>query len=142
MIDAERLAELKTAIRGGESPKDPLAEMSQSELRRLRSEIDRLLPEQKLSDMDMPKELMDQFQVVKNLQSSVMTDDEVPANQRAQVANAVASTLQNLVKMQTDFYTSERFRNIENLMIQYMKKLPLETATEFLDEYEKIGEAE
>ena len=142
MIDAERLAELKTAIRGGESPKDPLAEMSQSELRKLRGEIDRLLPEQKLSDMDMPKELMDQFQVVKDLQSNVMTDAEVPANQRAQVAGAVASTLQQLVKMQTDFYTSERFRNIENLMIQYMKKLPLETATEFLDEYEKIGEAE
>ena len=52
MIDAERLAELKTAIRGGESPKDPLAEMSQSELRRLRSEIDRLLPDkQTLGEM-------------------------------------------------------------------------------------------
>ena len=72
MIDAERLAELKTAIRGGDSPKDPLAEMSQSELRRLRSEIDRLLPDkQTLGEMDMPSELVSQFQVVKDLQDSV-----------------------------------------------------------------------
>ena len=143
MIDAERLAELRTAIRGGESPKDPLAEMSQSELRRLRGEIDRLLPDkQTLGEMDMPSELMSQFQVVKDLQDSVINDSEVPANQRAQVAGAVASTLQQLVKMQSDFYTAERFRSIENLMIQYMKKLPLDEANRFLDEYEKLGDGE
>ena len=61
MIDAERLAELKTAIRGGESPKDPLAEMSQSELRRLRSEIDRLLPESSVKSMDLGDVLVQQY---------------------------------------------------------------------------------
>ena len=144
MIDQEKLAEVRTRLRGGDTPKDPLASLTPSELRRLRSEVDKLLPdsEMKLSDMDMPRELMNQFQVVKDLQSSVMDDDTVPANQRAQCANAVASTLQNLVKMQTDFYTSERFRAIENLLIQYMKRLPLDAANEFLDEYEKIGEVE
>ena len=142
MIDPVRLAEVKTMLRGGETPRNELSDIPQPELRRLRAEVDRLLPEMKLADMDMPRELMDQFQVVKDLQSSVMDDSEVPANQRATVANAVASTLQNLVKMQTDFYTSERFRSIENLMIKFMKKMPLETATEFLNEYEKIGEME
>ena len=143
MIDSERLAEVRTAIRGGDSPKDPLAEMSQAELRRLRAEIDRLLPDKlTLGEMDMPSELMSQFQVVKELQDSVINDSEVPANQRAQCAGAVASTLQQLVKMQSDFYTAERFRCIENLMIQYMKKLPLDEANRFLDEYEKIGETE
>ena len=143
MFDQVKLAEVKTRLRGGDTLEDPLSGLSEADLRRLRSEVDKLLPEQMtLADMNMPLELMNQFQKVKDLQDSVMGDSEVPANQRAQCAGAVASTLQHLVKMQTDFYTSERFRNIENLMIKFMKKLPLETATEFLDEYEKIGEAE
>ena len=141
MIDSERLAEVRTAIAGGGSARDPLESMSHAELRRLRGEIDRLLPDkQTLGEMDMPSELVNQYQVVKDLQDSVISDDEVPANQRAQVAGAVASTLQQLVKMQSDFYTAERFRCIENLMIQYMKKLPLDEANRFLDEYEKLGD--
>ena len=144
LVDQERYAAIQTRLRG-EAPDvvDPLASLSPADLRRLRSEIDRRLPEKKtLAEMDMPGELVEQFRKVKELQDDVLGDDEVPANQRAQVAGAVASTLQHLVKMQTDFYTSERFRNIENLMIKFMKKMPLETATEFLNEYEKIGEME
>lgn len=140
MFDLERLAQVKTLIRGGEAPKDPLAEMSPADLRRLRGEIDRLLPEANLSDMDMPKELMEQFQKVKDLQEDVLNDDECPANQKAQVAGAVASTLQHLIKMQTDFYTSERFRCIENLMIKFMKRIPLEQAEAFMAEYETLGD--
>ena len=94
-----------------------------------------------LSDMDMPSELIEQFRKVKDLQESVIEDDDIPANQRAQVAGAVAATLQQLIKMQTEFYTSERFRSIENLMIAYMKGLPLEQAEEFLTAYEALGAA-
>ena len=143
LIDPERLAAVRTMLaEGTKAPKDPLTDMSPAELRRLRAEIDRLLPEENLADMDMPRELMRQFQAVKDLQDAVIEDEKVPPNQRAQVAGQVASTLQQLVKMQTDFYTSERFRNIENLMIKFMKSLPLEKANEFLDEYEKIGGGE
>lgn len=139
MIDKEKLATIKTGMVAGE-PKEALRTMSQTDLRRLRGEIDRLLPETTLSDMDMPKELMEQFQKVKDLQEDVLNDDECPANQKAQVAGAVASTLQHLVKMQTEFYTSERFRSIENLMIKFMKGMPLEQAEAFMAEYEALGE--
>ena len=143
LIDPERLAAVRTMLaEGAKAPKDPLTEMSPTELRRLRAEIDRLLPEENLANMDMPRELVRQFQAVKDLQDEVIKDEKVPPNQRAQVAGQVASTLQQLVKMQTDFYTSERFRNIENLMIKFMKSTPLEKANEFLDEYEKIGGGE
>lgn len=42
--------------------------------------------------------------------------------------------------MQTDFYTSERFRNIENLMIDFMKSLPLDQARMFIKKYEETNQ--
>lgn len=135
MIDQDKLAAIKATMGEGNAP----PAVSEKELRKWRQQIDRLLPEDTLSSMDMPKELMAQFQRVKDLQDDVLNDDMTPANQKAQVAGQVASTLQQLIKMQTDFYNSERFRSIENLMIKFMKKMPLETAREFLDEYENLG---
>ena len=141
MIDQEKLAAIKASMAAGEVVRDPLQDMSEADLRRLRADIDRVLPERTtLADMDMPKELMEQFQRVKDLQDEVLGDEDVPANQKAQVAGQVASTLQQLVKMQTDFYNAERFRSIENLMIKFMKKMPLDVATEFVAEYEKLGD--
>ena len=141
MIDQEKLAAIKASMAAGEVVRDPLQDMREADLRRLRADIDRVLPERTtLADMDMPKELMEQFQRVKDLQDEVLGDEDVPANQKAQVAGQVASTLQQLVKMQTDFYNAERFRSIENLMIKFMKKMPLDVATEFVAEYEKLGD--
>ncbi len=140
MIDEEKLAKVKSIV-AGESSDDTLVEMKPKDLRKLRDAINKMLGEEtSLSDMDMPKELIEQYRMVKQLQADVIDDDETPANQKAQVASTVASTLQQLTKMQTDFYTSERFRAIENLMIQYMKKLPLKTAQDFLTDYEKVGD--
>jgi len=68
-----------------------------------------------------------------------MEDLEVPPNQKAQVAAQVKSTLGDLVRMQTEFYTSQRMRNIENLLIKYMKSISLKEAREFLAEYEALG---
>ena len=113
--------------------------MSVDELRALRDEIDRRLPEDKLSQMDLTQELLSQYRLVQRLQSDVLGDEEVPANQRAQVAGQVASTLQQLVKMQSEFHNSERFRAIENLLIKSIKLMPLDAAEAFIAEYEKLG---
>ena len=139
MIDAERLAELKTAIRGGESPKDPLAEMSQSELRRLRGEIDRLLPEANINGMNLETELVEQYNLVKDLQASSLHDDEIPLNQRSQLAGQVASTLQQLVKMQVDLKRDERLKKIESVFLEAIENLPEEAKDMFFDEYERIA---
>lgn len=139
MIDAERLAELKTAIRGGESPKDPLAEMSQSELRRLRSEIDKLLPEANINGMNLETELVEQYNLVKDLQASSLHDDEIPLNQRSQLAGQVASTLQQLVKMQVDLKRDERLKKIESVFLEAIENLPEEAKDMFFDEYERIA---
>lgn len=142
MIDQEKLQALRGEARIGEAV--TLSNMSYEEMVALKDLLDAQDMEENrmhsLGDINLEHELMSQYAKVKKLQTDVLIDDSVPANQRAQVANAVASTLQQLIKMQTEFYTAERFRSIENLMIAYMKKLPLADAQNFLDEYEKIGE--
>ena len=141
MIDEDKLAQVQAAMLGEIAPEDgfDLDAMTHDELRELRDEIDRRLPEDKLSQMDLTQELLAQYRLVQRLQSDVLEDSEVPANQRAQVAGQVASTLQQLVKMQTEFQNAERFRSIENLLVRCLKLMPLHVAETFVAEYEKIG---
>lgn len=119
---------------------DTLQGLSIADLRRIKMEVDALLPERSLSSMNLESELIYQFDAVKELQSLVLTDDETPANQKAQVANSVVATLESLIKMQERYHTAERFKAIENLVIEYMKKLPKDVAEAFLDEYERLEE--
>jgi hypothetical protein len=118
----------------------PLQHMSVVELLELKHQIDGYLPALSLKDVNLEAELLQQFALVKDLQTGVLTDDMIPANQKAQVAGQVASTLQQLVKMQTDYYNAERFKSVENIMISALKKLPLDAANEFLKEYENLGQ--
>ena len=141
MIDDQKLAQVQAAMAGVEPDSDgfDLDTMSVDELRELRDEIDRRLPEDKLSQMDLTQELMTQYRRVQRLQESVIDDQSVAANQRSQVAGQVASTLQQMVKMQTEFHNAERFRAIENLLIKSLKLMPLDVAEEFIAEYERLG---
>ena len=141
MIDDQKLAQVQAAMLGEVVPEDgfDLDTMSVDQLRELRDEIDRRLPEEKLSQMDLTQELLSQYRLVQRLQTDVLDDQDVPANQRAQVAGQVASTLQQLVKMQSEFHNSERFRAIENLLIKSIKLMPLDAAEAFISEYERLG---
>jgi uncharacterized protein (UPF0147 family) len=136
MIDNEKLQSLKVEARVNETA--TLGEMTRDQLLELKELLDQRLPTMSLSELNLEHELLLQYERVKQLQQDVLNDDSVPANQRAQVANSVASTLQHLIKMQTEYSTAERFKAIEALMIKAMKRLPIEVATEFLAEYERI----
>lgn len=107
------------------------------ELLNLRAEIDKLLPSTKLKDMDLEKELVLQYHRVVALQTRVLEDDHTPANQMAQVSNAVAGTLQNLVSMQSKFHTSERFKELESRLIKTLNRIPREHVEEFFKWYEQ-----
>jgi hypothetical protein len=139
MIDEEKRAQVGTSMRGDRSAKTALTTLTESELRMLRAEIETLLPGDVLREMNLEEELVRQYRKVVLLQDEVLKDDEIPANQRAQVAGQVASTLQHLIKMQTEFHTSERFKEIENLMIKHMRALPKDVAEAFLADYAKVG---
>lgn len=141
MINDEKL---KNMLAGGEMgvpsvrQRRDIDNMSVEELLALRAEIDARLPATSLKDMNLEKELIIQYLKVVELQQKVLEDDETPANQLAQVANAVAGTLQNLITMQSKFHNVERFKQLENLMIKHMKSLPLEVAEAFINEYEQL----
>lgn len=129
----------KTTAVGGVRTLDSLESMGVDELLDLRDRIDSLLPATKLSEIDLAEELVLQFQKVKALQAKVL-DSNTSAQQKAAVANSCAGALQNLVKTQAELHTAERFKAIENLMIKYLKRLPLDVATQFLEEYEQHGQ--
>ena len=143
MYDEKKLAMMKQSLGGGghhHIDEDTLEDLSHDDLRALRDQINAMLPEESLSGMDMTTELMNQYRRVLKLQRDCMEDLEVPPNQKAQVAAQVKSTLGDLVRMQTEFYTSQRMRNIENLLIKYMKSISLKEAREFLAEYQLLIE--
>lgn len=110
--------------------------MSVGELLSLRGEIDKMLPSTALRDMDLESELVLQYHRATELQNDVLQDERVPANQMAQVMNATASVLQQLVAMQTKFHTAERLKEIESRLIRALEKVAPEHLTEFFAWYE------
>lgn len=90
-----------------------------------------------LQELNLESELLEQYAKVKELQDHVMHDPEIPANQKAQVANSVASTIKMLVESQEKYYSQERFKRIEATLVRVMKTWPPEQAEAFLVEYEK-----
>lgn len=109
-----------------------------SELVRFRDEITKMLPPLELGSLNLEEEMLLQYHNLRELQGSVMDDETVPVNQRAQVANTVAATLKTLGDQQIELYSSERFKDIENLLVRSLDKLPEDVAAAFLVEYEKI----
>lgn len=117
---------------------EQLDKMTEAELLRLRAKVDALLPMTQLSDVNLERELMLQFRVAQNLQTDITNDREIPANQKAQVMNSVASTLQSLVKMQIEYYTPERLKRIELILIDMLNKMPEDQTREFFEKYERL----
>ncbi len=105
-----------------------------------RARIDSMLPPSSFSEINVEEELLLQFALAKELQVSVMSSMDVPANQQAQVLNAVAATLSKIQDTQSKFYSQERFKRIEAMLISQLKKWPVEMATEFIEEYAKLLE--
>jgi len=114
--------------------------LSTGDLLILKSQVEQRLPARSLKEMNLEEELVEQYLTVKALQERVLSGEGVSPSQLAQVANQVAGTLQQLVKMQTEYHTSERFKAIEGLMVKYMRRLPLSVAEDFLAEYEALAD--
>jgi|GEM_PF-3173718 len=117
-----------------------MAGASLTELLDLRAQIDAQLPARSLADLNLEEELILQYLIAKELQTATMGDLDVPANQRAQVLNACVSALDKLQDTQAKFYSQERFKRIEAMLISTLKKWPVDLAGDFIDEYEKMLE--
>ena len=113
--------------------------LDEGQLLSLLLDIESRLPPAKLAHMNMEDELVRQLQRAKSLQAKVLEDSETPANQKAQVMNSTASTIDSLIKMQERLYNAERFKSIEALIIEAMKSLPTNAAEKFLNDYEQLA---
>lgn len=116
-----------------------LDELDMIQLLTLRALVDQRLPTSKLQDVDMSEELVLQMMAIKALQADVSEDRKVPANQRAQVANSLSAALVNLVKLQSDVYTSERFKRMEQFLVDFLNSIEsLSKRKEMFERYEAI----
>lgn len=120
------------------NPNVSLEHYTLSDLLSLRASIERRLPAKALRDMNLERELILQHQASLELQNEVLRDDETPANQKSQVANATATVLQQLIKLQETVYTTERLKSIENKLIEALNTLPTDVQERFLDAYEML----
>ena len=109
-----------------------------AELVRVRDEITQALPALNLGKFNLEEEVLLQYHTLRELQGSIIGDESIPPNQKSQVANSVAGVLKTLSDMQEALYNSERFKQIESLMVRTLTQLPEDKAAEFIDEYEKI----
>ena len=139
MIDDQKLAQVQAAMLGEVVPEDglDLDAMTHDELRELRDEIDRRLPEDSLDSLNLEKELVGQYRLVQRLQSDVITNDDFAPNQRSQVAGQVASTLQQLVKLQEDLKREQTLKLMESVLVDMIKSMPEDFKTNFFAEYKQ-----
>lgn len=112
-----------------------LTGMPVDELLELRVQIEQRLPVKQLKDLNLEQELVLQLLTSQQLQRDVLQDDEIPANQRAQCLNAVAAIIAQLVKLQTEVYTSERLKRIEGYLIESLVELPKPAQEVFMARY-------
>ena len=139
MFDPERQAALKTALATSGPTTDPLKDLPEGDLRRLRDDINKLLPADAVSNLDLEAELVSQYRKTKKLMDDVLEDAECPANQKAQCANSVVSTLAQLVKLQEDLKREQTLKIMEETLVDTLKMLPEETRNEFYAEYERMA---
>lgn len=110
--------------------------LNDQELADLRGKIDARLGGHSLKDLDMEKELLQQYNLTKRFLSDVIGDESIPANQKAQVINSCTSILKELTATQTDLYNAERLKKMESALIQCLKELPKEAQQVFMQQYE------
>ena len=137
MIDDQKLAQVQAAMAGTVPEKEgfDLDTMTHDELRELRDEIEKRLPEDSLDSLNLEKELVGQYRLVKQLQNDVITDDDVAPNQRSQVAGQVASTLAQLVKLQEDLRREQTLKLMEAVFVDMNKSMPEDFKDNFFSEY-------
>lgn len=114
-----------------------LGRFSVADLLKLRTRIDERLPASALADLDLERESVVQYMQLTSLQQKVLESNDIPANQKSQVANATAAALRDLGRIQVQMYTPERLKLLEATLIEVLNKWPAEMTREFFAEYEK-----
>ncbi len=114
-----------------------LSGFSVDELESLYNKLSEVLPTKTLLDVNLEHELLLLMRKGQQLLQDVLYDPDVPANQKAQVVNSLASTLEQLTKMQVSVHDSEKIKRVEHVFSKTLKALPVEVAEFALAEYKR-----
>lgn len=77
-----------------------------------------------LNDLNLDKELFEQYARAKNLLNMAEFDDEVQLNQKVQAMNSVVSILGQIVKLQENLYNVKQLVKLESTLINTLKAHP------------------
>ena len=95
-----------------------------------------------LGNLDLDKELLDQYKRATRLLAAAEHDSEIPLSQKATALNSISTIISNITKTQTDLYNAERLKLLENTLISVLKNFP-DIKEQFLEEYQiALGLAE
>ena len=90
----------------------------------------------KLSNLNLEEEILEQYYNAKEFLHS-LDSFEVQPNQIAQCYNTLTNILKELTKTQTDLYSAERVKAMENALIATVKTLDQRQQEQFFTAYEK-----
>jgi hypothetical protein len=107
--------------------------MDQAELLALRDKIDGKITGINLSEINLPKEALVQFQRAKRLQEKASEATDIPMNQQAQVQNSLGSVLKDLAKIQMSLYDSEYLKRLKAATVKVVQTLPKEQQDQFFE---------
>jgi hypothetical protein len=113
--------------------------LNNDELREIQWEIEQKLPISSLKSVNLESELLKQYKKVLNLQEDALSDEDVPANQKAQVAAQVAAVLRDLIKLQEDLSLATTLRLMEEALIESLQLLPEEAKESYFSTYERLA---
>jgi len=109
-------------------------------LEAIQRKLAEILPSKTLLDVNLEHELLNLLRTGQQLMTAVLSDTDVPANQKAQVVNSLASTIDQLVRLQNSVYDSERVKRLEYVFTRTLKSLPTEVAEITLQTYKREWE--
>lgn len=89
------------------------------------------------SPINLQDELEKNFRAAKLLRDELVSDEETPANQKAQVMNTITTVLTQLTKLQTDLFNVERQKTLEEVLIETIKQQPEPLQDTFFALYEE-----
>jgi hypothetical protein len=134
MIKFENEVELNVAVEGYIPDIDNL---SIPQLLILRTKIEDRMPASRLTDLNLEQELVYQYVQVKNILADLQENSLGTASNLAQLCNSIAAALAQLVRLQGELYNSERFKQIEQLLIKILREWPAKNIHKFFETYEE-----
>jgi hypothetical protein len=122
------------------SSKHDISALNQAELLDLHAKVEARITGLRLSEVNLEKETLLQFQRAKTLQEKANDTKDVPVNQLAQVQNSIRTILESLGKMQMELHDSETIKRWKAALVRVVKAQPKEFQAAFFEQLDAAGQ--